>query len=297
MILRCLAAAAAVLLLAVQPALAQQSTILRNPTNTAPFGTEANPIVVGGGVLGATGESACATDNGACSIAALIKRNNQRVTSLITALGSPLQAGASVGISGTLPAFASTPTFNLGGLNGAATAANQASQQAVLEAMRDDTTPVDVNLRVGGGAASAGAGAAGSTTQRVIPASDATIGLDARTTGGCTPGVYRSTASNNSTSIKASAGTLCKLVAINTTATPYYLRFYNTGSAPNCASGTGEVASYPVPADTTGAGVAVPVGPFGEAYTSGIGFCIVGGSAANDNTNAAAGVTVSYSFK
>lgn len=34
---------------------------------------------------------------------------------------------SSVGISGTLPAFAATPTFNLGTLNGAATAANQAS--------------------------------------------------------------------------------------------------------------------------------------------------------------------------
>lgn len=51
---------------------------------------------------------------------------------LITNLGSPFQAGGSIGnsafgISGTLPAFAATPTFNLGTLNGAATAANQAS--------------------------------------------------------------------------------------------------------------------------------------------------------------------------
>lgn len=50
--------------------------------------------------------------------------------SIITALGSPFQAGASIGntsfgISGTLPAFASTPTVNLGTLNGAATAAKQ----------------------------------------------------------------------------------------------------------------------------------------------------------------------------
>jgi hypothetical protein len=49
-----------------------------------------------------------------------------------TTLGSPFQAGGSIantafGISGTLPAFASTPTFNLGTLNGAATSANQAT--------------------------------------------------------------------------------------------------------------------------------------------------------------------------
>ncbi|XYD07420.1 hypothetical protein R1A27_20130 [Methylobacterium sp. NMS12] len=49
-----------------------------------------------------------------------------------TALGSPLQAGGSVGISGTLPPFASVQTFNLGTLNGAATAANQASEISQL---------------------------------------------------------------------------------------------------------------------------------------------------------------------
>jgi hypothetical protein len=46
-----------------------------------------------------------------------------------TTLGSPFQAGGSIantafGISGTLPAFASTPTVNLGTLNGAATDAS-----------------------------------------------------------------------------------------------------------------------------------------------------------------------------
>jgi hypothetical protein len=39
--------------------------------------------------------------------------------------GGASSGGGSVTISGTLPAFASTPTFNLGTLNGAATAANQ----------------------------------------------------------------------------------------------------------------------------------------------------------------------------
>lgn len=54
-----------------------------------------------------------------------------------TALGSPFQAGGSIAntgfaINGTLPAYASTPTFNLGTLNGAATAANQASEISQL---------------------------------------------------------------------------------------------------------------------------------------------------------------------
>jgi hypothetical protein len=57
------------------------------------------------------------------------------VQAVRTALGSPFQAGGSIGnaafgISGTLPPFASTPTVNLGTLNGAATAAGQTAVQA-----------------------------------------------------------------------------------------------------------------------------------------------------------------------
>lgn len=62
-----------------------------------------------------------------------------RLKVINTTLGTPFQAGASIGntsfgISGTLPAFAATPTFNLGTLNGAATAANQtnASQKTQI---------------------------------------------------------------------------------------------------------------------------------------------------------------------
>jgi hypothetical protein len=55
-----------------------------------------------------------------------------------TTLGSPFQSGGSIGntafgISGTLPAFAATPTFNLGTLNGAATAANQTAEIAAIQ--------------------------------------------------------------------------------------------------------------------------------------------------------------------
>lgn len=66
-------------------------------------------------------------------------------SSIVTALGSPFQAGGSIGntafgISGTLPAFASTPTVNLGTLNGAATAAAQATGNASLSSI-DGKTP------------------------------------------------------------------------------------------------------------------------------------------------------------
>ena len=64
---------------------------------------------------------------------------------LITNLGSPFQAGGSIGnssfgISGTLPAYASTPTFNLGTLNGAATASLQTTGNTSLSSI-DGKTP------------------------------------------------------------------------------------------------------------------------------------------------------------
>lgn len=47
--------------------------------------------------LGPPGATACATDNGSCSLNALAQRIAQRITSLITALGSPFQAGGALG--------------------------------------------------------------------------------------------------------------------------------------------------------------------------------------------------------
>lgn len=68
--------------------------------------------------LGAPGATACATDTGSCSLNQFMQRVAQRLTTLNTTLGSPFQAGGSIGntsfgISGTLPAFASTPTVNV----------------------------------------------------------------------------------------------------------------------------------------------------------------------------------------
>lgn len=86
--------------------------------------------------FGAPGATACTTDTASCNQNQQLQRLAQRLTSIVTALGSPFQAGGSIGntsfgISGTLPAFASTPTFNLGTLNGAATAALQPTNAAI----------------------------------------------------------------------------------------------------------------------------------------------------------------------
>lgn len=134
-----------------------------------------------------------------------------------------------------------------------------------------------------------------------IPAGTNTIGtvnVAAATTGGCTPGVTISAASTNATNVKASAGTLCKLVVVNSNSVLAYLKMYDGVAAPSCSSST-VVASYVIPfgSSNSGGGVAIPLGPFGEAYSSGIAFCLTGGIANNDATNSVTGITISYSYK
>lgn len=121
----------------------------------------------------------------------------------------------------------------------------------------------------------------------------------AGTTGGCTPfHIAGGTAgTNNATLIKAGAGTLCHLTAINTTATVVFLRMYDLVAAPTCSSATGAKHSYPVPAAVAGAGVTIPLGAYGEAYLAGIGFCVTGGGADTDNSNAVTGVFIDASFR
>lgn len=101
-----------------------------------------------------------------------------------------------------------------------------------------------------------------------------------------------SAASTNSTNCKAAAGNVYGMYLLNTTTTVYYLRIYNSSSAPTCSSATGFIQSWPVPP----AGAAGQTGgfsfsfPTGRAYTTGISYCLTAGSSSTDNTNAAVGI-------
>jgi hypothetical protein len=105
-----------------------------------------------------------------------------------------------------------------------------------------------------------------------------------------------SAASTNATSCKTGPGNIYGFRFVNTTATLYYLRMYNLAAAPTCSSATGFIETIPIPASTSGAGFAF-LEPFGEAYTTGIGFCFTGGSSSTDNTNAATGVFGTILYK
>lgn len=104
-----------------------------------------------------------------------------------------------------------------------------------------------------------------------------------------------STADNNASVVKASLGRLSSLVAINSGSQIRYLKFYDKTTAPNPATDT-PVLIYPIPANTGGAGIVLPL-PKPITFQNGISFLIVSGVANNSNTAAVANevvVTLSY---
>lgn len=106
-------------------------------------------------------------------------------------------------------------------------------------------------------------------------------------------------ASTNATNVKNAAGTVYGYSLTNTTTTIYYLRMYNLASAPTCSSATGYVGTIPIPpaAAAGGAGGREITKNIGQAFTTGVGFCITGGASSTDNTNAATGVFVEILYK
>lgn len=81
-------------------------------------------------------------------------------------------------------------------------------------------------------------------------------------------------------------------VVINTTTTVYYIKFYNKATAPTCGT---DIPKWTVPipfgASSAGGGFTLPI-PDGLMFPAGLGFCITGGIADNDVTNAATGIVV-----
>ena len=108
---------------------------------------------------------------------------------------------------------------------------------------------------------------------------------------------YLSLANNNSTNVKATAGTVYVISAINTTTTLYYLKLYNKGVAPTCGSDVPVwTMAVPFGSSSSGGGFVVPI-PVGILFGSGIGFCIVANAADNDNTSAATGLQVNIAYQ
>lgn len=109
---------------------------------------------------------------------------------------------------------------------------------------------------------------------------------------------YLSAASNNATNVKPAPGALYNLIAVNTTATIYYLKLYDKATAPTCGTDI-PVHTLPVPPTPASSSPAPLVldSTVGINFNSGIGFCLTGGIADNDNTVAATGVAINFGFR
>jgi hypothetical protein len=176
------------------------------------------------------------------------------------------------------------------------------------------TTPLNTNTaQINGVALTTGNGVSGTGVQRVTVASDSTyspvlaagsnligqVQAVPGTTGGASTCYLTSAASTNATNCKNAAGQVYEIRPVNTTTTIYYLRMYNLTTAPTCSSATGFIETIPVPPATAtgGAGGIVSPQSFGQAYGTGIGFCLTGGGSSTDNTNAATGVYITILYK
>jgi hypothetical protein len=104
---------------------------------------------------------------------------------------------------------------------------------------------------------------------------------------GTTPYKLISTASTNSNNIKSSGGNLYCIIAIGLTSTVRYLKIYSKATAPTVGTDV-PLMTIPVPANTQGAGVAIPFS-MGVNFPLGIGIAITSGSADNDTGAVGAG--------
>ena len=112
----------------------------------------------------------------------------------ISAASLPLPSGAmpssggSVGISGTLPAFAATPTVNLGTIGSAATAANQTAGNTALSTINTTLgSPFQAGGSIGNTTFAVTQSASSSLKAQVDPLTIASWGLESGTVPGAAP--------------------------------------------------------------------------------------------------------------
>lgn len=131
---------------------------------------------------GSLTETAPGTDTASSGLNGRLQRIAQRITSLITALGSPFQAGGSIGNT----SFGATQsgTWNITNVSGtvslptgASTLAEQQTQTASLSVLDDwdESDRAKVNPIAGQAGVQGGSGVVSATTQRVVLATDVAL--------------------------------------------------------------------------------------------------------------------------
>lgn len=112
---------------------------------------------------------------------------------------------------------------------------------------------------------------------------------------GTTPYKLITAASTNANVVKTSGGNIYSIVAIGLTSTVRFLKLYNKASAPTVGTDT-PVMTIPIPANTQGAGIAIPFS-VGINFPLGIAISVTSGSADNDSVAIGAGdVLINLTF-
>lgn len=259
-------------------------------------GSGAVTVIDGGDVTQGAIADAIASAGGVGTVSSKLRLATQQLASVLTALGSPMQQTGG------------TVTANLGTLGGAATettlAAINTKTPALGQALAAASTPVilpaaTIITLTPPTAVQANAGTNLNTSLLALE-TGGNLATIATRLAPCTP--YHlpngSAASNNSTNIRGSAGTLCNWTVISTATALAYLKVYDSATAPTCSSATNLKHVYPIPygPSNIGAGIGAGGAP-GETYVNGISFCLVGGGADIDNTNSPTGIYVEASTK
>lgn len=214
---------------------------------------------------GAKADAACGTATGTCSVVALLKYLNT-----VAGTAVPLTVnGTATGWTGLTPGVAQTGTIVAGNVDLTSVGGTAIGAMANYGTSPGAVKAIGVNAFV---------------TNTV------TANLASAATGGASVASGVAANSNNSTSIKGSAGTVYSLQTSNINAsTAYFIKLYDKATAPTCGTDT-PVARYVIPPSNGGNNVTIPVG---KAFTLGIGMCIVTGIADNDNTSVPA-ATILY---
>lgn len=129
----------------------------------------------------------------------------------------------------------------------------------------------------------------GPLTDAELRATAVPISPRPNTTGTNGTSAYKliSLATTNANSIKVSGGNLYSIIAIGLTSTVRYLKLYNKASAPTVGTDV-PLMTIPIPANTQGAGVALPFS-MGVNFPLGIAIAITSGAADNDTGAVGAG--------
>jgi hypothetical protein len=259
--------------------------------------------------VGSLTEAAPGTDTGSSGLNGRLQRIAQRLTSLITALGSPFQTGDSIGNT-TFEATQATAAnlqmteasavdiknavetlYNfISGSRGLVTEDNSAAIKTAVELIDNAVSGAGFNItQVGGTNIDTNSGNKSAGTQRVVIATDQpqlttslNVTLQAGATGGATVFHLASAGSTNATNIKASAGKVTGWYIYNSNAAARKVAFHNSASAPT--AGTSVYFSLMIPPSS---GANCPF-PDGIDFSAGIGITTVTGLADSDSTGVAA---------